>query len=82
VHLVLAEALAANGEDAAARATLAGAAARLRARAAELGNAEWRRSFLAKVPDNARTLVLAREWGIADADDRPAPARGDRPTPG
>ena len=82
VHLVLAEALAANGEDAAARATLAGAAARLQARAAELGNAEWRRSFLAKVPDNARTLVLAREWGVADADDRPAPARGDRPTPG
>jgi len=66
VHLVLAEALAANGDQAGARAVVHAAAARLQARAAQLGNPEWRRSFLTKLPDNARILALAREWGLAE----------------
>jgi serine/threonine protein kinase len=61
VHLVLAEALAAAGDT---------AAARVQARAALLANPDWRRSFLTKLPDNARILALAREWGVSE-DSRP-----------
>ena len=67
VHLVLAEALAAIGDGAGARAVAQAAVARLHARASQLTNPEWRRSFLTKLPDNARILTLAREWGVAGA---------------
>jgi len=70
VHLVLAEALAATGDAAGARAVVQAAAARLQARAALLANPDWRRSFLTKLPDNARILALAREWGLNE-DSRP-----------
>ena len=33
-------------------------------------NPDWRRSFLTKLPDNARILALAREWGLSE-DSRP-----------
>jgi hypothetical protein len=51
------------------------AAARLQARAALLANADWRRSFLTKLPDNARILALAREWGVSE-DSRPVRVDG------
>jgi ATP/maltotriose-dependent transcriptional regulator MalT len=70
VHLALAEALAANGDQAGARAAVHAAAARLQTRAGQLSNPDWRRSFLTKLPDNARILALAREWGLAE-DTRP-----------
>jgi len=75
VHLVLAEALAANGDAAGARGVVQGAAARLQARAALLANPDWRRSFLTKLPDNARILALAREWGVTE-DSRPVRVDG------
>ena len=64
IHLTLAEALYASGDPDAARAALRGALARLRARAAQIGNPEWREGFLTKLPDNARTLALAHSWGL------------------
>jgi eukaryotic-like serine/threonine-protein kinase len=63
VRLVLAESLAASGESAAARAALGAAYERLQARAALIANTDWRESFLSRLPDNARTMRLAREWG-------------------
>ncbi len=44
-----------------------GAAARARG---QLANPEWRRSFLTGLPDNARVLALARDWGLTE-DSRP-----------
>jgi len=64
VHLMLAEALDANGDVDGARAALRAAAKRLRARAAQIENPEWRHAFLTRLPDNARTLALARLWGV------------------
>jgi ATP/maltotriose-dependent transcriptional regulator MalT len=63
VRLILAEALAASGDIAQARAALRAAHERLQARAAQIANPDWRESFLTRLPDNARTLRLAREWG-------------------
>jgi tetratricopeptide (TPR) repeat protein len=64
VRLVLAEALAAAGEAEAARAALRAAYERLMARAAQIANPDWRASFLTRLLDNARTVRLAREWGL------------------
>jgi tetratricopeptide (TPR) repeat protein len=64
VRLVLAEALAAAGEVEPARAALRAAHERLLARAAHIANPDWRESFLTRLLDNARTMRLAREWGI------------------
>jgi tetratricopeptide (TPR) repeat protein len=64
VRLVLAETLAASGETAAAREALAAAHERLQARAAQIVNPDWRGSFLTRPLDNARTVRLAREWGL------------------
>ena len=47
------------------------AAVRLRERAAQIGRLDWRRTFLTKLPDNARTLTLARTWGVAATEDDP-----------
>jgi len=66
IYLTLAEALHASGDGEAARVALRDALARLRARAAHIGNPEWRTGFLTKLPDNARTLELARAWGMQD----------------
>ena len=71
--MLLAETLVAYGEHAAARTALGAATARLRERAAQISRLDWRRSFLTKLPDNARTLGLARAWGIAGTEDEPGP---------
>jgi tetratricopeptide (TPR) repeat protein len=67
VRLVLPEALAAAGEVEPARAALRVAHERLMARAAQIANADWRASFLTRLLDNARTVRLAREWGLPGA---------------
>jgi tetratricopeptide (TPR) repeat protein len=67
-RLVLVEALEAAGETEASRDALAAAQRHLLARAAAIPDAETRRTFLHAVPENARTLVLARDrLGIGEA---------------
>jgi tetratricopeptide (TPR) repeat protein len=81
VRLAHAEALHATGAHDAARDAIARARARLVAIADRIGDPGYRASFLAAVPENARTLALAAAW-LADPDpagpdpaDRPGPAR-------
>ncbi|WP_437806873.1 protein kinase domain-containing protein [Sorangium sp. So ce1078] len=62
VRLTYAEALAASGRHAEATAAIASARAALLARAEKLSDPTWRERFLRDVPDNARTLELARQW--------------------
>ncbi len=62
VLLVHAEALAAAGEPGSAVAAIAAARARLQARARRILDPGRRRGFLERVPENARTLELARAW--------------------
>ncbi|AGP35895.1 protein kinase domain-containing protein [Sorangium cellulosum] len=62
VRLTFAESLAANGRHDAAAAAIASARAALLARAERLSDPPWRERFLRDVPDNARTLELARQW--------------------
>jgi tetratricopeptide (TPR) repeat protein len=62
VRLVHAETLDALGDHAAAREVLRAAHERLVACAARIDDHELRRSFLERVPENARTLELARSW--------------------
>ncbi|MFS8071500.1 MAG: hypothetical protein ACMG6S_34450, partial [Byssovorax sp.] len=59
IRLVDAEAHAAGGELATARAAARDAEARLRARAARVQDPALRASFLERVPENARTTALA-----------------------
>jgi tetratricopeptide (TPR) repeat protein len=63
IRVVHADALAATGDRAGARAAVEEARARLLARAAKVVDPALRRSFLERVPENARTLARAREWG-------------------
>ncbi|XXX82822.1 protein kinase [Sorangium sp. So ce134] len=62
IYLVRAEALAACGAQGEARRAIAIARDRLLERASKIANAAWRASFLDNVPENARTLALARAW--------------------
>jgi hypothetical protein len=62
LRLTRAEALHATGALDAARAAIADARARLLAIAEPIRDPAYRRSFLDAVPENARTLALAREW--------------------
>ncbi len=64
IRLVFAKALAAKGDVAAARDVITTARERLLDRAARISNSDRRRRFLECVPENERTLVLAR--GSAD----------------
>jgi hypothetical protein len=74
VRLAHAEALHATGaRDAAARA-IADARARLLAIAGRIAAPDYRASFLEAVPENARTLALARAWLDEAA---PGESRGD-----
>ncbi|WP_437665565.1 serine/threonine-protein kinase [Sorangium sp. So ce1182] len=66
VHLAWIEALHACGDGAAARAALAAARDQLRAEADAIESPALRRSFLEAVPEHARILALATEWGLAD----------------
>jgi tetratricopeptide (TPR) repeat protein len=63
VRLARAEALHATGALEAAREAIADARARLLATADEIPDPGFRASFLEAVPENARTLALARAWG-------------------
>jgi tetratricopeptide (TPR) repeat protein len=62
VRLAAAEALHATGAHDAARHAIADARARLRAIADKIADPGYRTSFLADVPENARTLALATAW--------------------
>jgi hypothetical protein len=62
VRLVYAEALDACGDHAAAREAIARARGRLMERAATIRDPKLREGFLTHVPENARTLELARAW--------------------
>ena len=62
VRLAHAEALHATGAHDAAHAAIAQARARVLAIAARIADPGYRASFLAQVPENARTLTLAGTW--------------------
>jgi eukaryotic-like serine/threonine-protein kinase len=64
VRLVYAEALAANGEEAGFIEAIVSAREQLLARAARISDPAWRERFLSSVPENARTLELARAWKV------------------
>jgi serine/threonine protein kinase len=61
-RLLHAEALHASGDPDGARAALRVALDDLQARAARIDDAAARRRFLDDVPENARVVLLAREW--------------------
>ncbi|HWO17829.1 MAG TPA: protein kinase [Kofleriaceae bacterium] len=71
LRLVHAECLEAAGDHGAATAAITAARASLLAIAAKLGDPGSRRRFLEGVPENQRTLSLARQWADPAA---PAPA--------
>jgi tetratricopeptide (TPR) repeat protein len=62
LRLARARALAASGDEAAARDAIRTAREGLLGRAARLAEADRRRSFLEDVPENTETLRLAAEW--------------------
>jgi hypothetical protein len=64
VRLTHAEALDAARRHEEARAAIAAARARLHVNAKRIGDPARRRSFLDRVPENARTLELATRWGV------------------
>jgi tetratricopeptide (TPR) repeat protein len=66
LRLVHAESREATGDHEAAKAAIAAARARLLAIAAKIGDPEYRKSFLEGVPENRRTLELARQWAGPD----------------
>jgi tetratricopeptide (TPR) repeat protein len=61
-RVVHAEALFANGDREGARTAITIARDRLLINAERIGHPAMRRSFLEKVPENARTFYLAQEW--------------------
>jgi len=67
VRLCWAEALHATGDAAAAREAIARACDRLHQLAARIHDDRLRASFLTGIPENARTLELARRWSGPDA---------------
>ena len=67
VRLAYSEALAASGRS--PRDAIATAARRLRERAARIDLADLRKSFLERVPENARTIARSLEW----SEPTPAP---------
>ena len=62
VRLAHAEALHATGAHDAAHLAIAAARTKLFAIADRIANPDYRKSFLEEVPENARTLSLARAW--------------------
>jgi tetratricopeptide (TPR) repeat protein len=61
-RLLFAEAAWASGSQGRAREAIAVARKRVLDRAEKIEDPAWRRSFLERVPENARTLELARAW--------------------
>jgi hypothetical protein len=72
VRLTHAEALHATGAHAEARHAIAEARARLLTVADKIVDPDYKTSFLESVPENARTLALARAW-LGDATQTPGP---------
>jgi hypothetical protein len=66
VRLAHAEALHATGARDPARQAIAEARARLAGIAGRIPDPDIKQSFLEAVPENARTLALAREWVAPD----------------
>lgn len=64
VRLVYAETLDAVGDGAGAREAIATARVRLLERAANIRDPAWKESFLERVPENARTIALAKQWRV------------------
>ena len=64
VRLAHAESLAATGEKEAARTAIRAAMGQLGRRSARIRDDSWRASFLGQVPENARVVALAKEWGV------------------
>jgi eukaryotic-like serine/threonine-protein kinase len=62
LHLTHAECLEATGDHAAAREAVTRARAWILAVAAKIGDPAYRRSYLEVVPENRKTLELARMW--------------------
>jgi tetratricopeptide (TPR) repeat protein len=60
--LLHAEALFATGDHEGARAAIARARTELLARADQIGDSAYRKTFLENVPENARTLARAQQW--------------------
>jgi eukaryotic-like serine/threonine-protein kinase len=72
-RLIHVEALEATGDHARACSALAAARDRLLIQAAKIGDLAVRRGFLENLPENARTLALARQWlggGNRDPDNQ------------
>ncbi|HEY0476230.1 MAG TPA: hypothetical protein VGD37_01830, partial [Kofleriaceae bacterium] len=69
VRLAHAEALHATGAHDAAKHAIAAAQTQLFAIAARIGDPDYKKCFLDTVPENARTLALARAW-LGDAATR------------
>jgi serine/threonine protein kinase/tetratricopeptide (TPR) repeat protein len=67
VRVAHAEVLAASRLHAEARSALSDARDRLLARAEAIADAALRESFLTRVPENARTMALAVDWGLENA---------------
>jgi tetratricopeptide (TPR) repeat protein len=61
-RLVWAEALFGNGDKEAAAAAIADARRKLLDRASRIGDGSYRRSFLERVPEHARTVELYGRW--------------------
>ncbi|UQA55411.1 ATP-binding protein [Polyangium aurulentum] len=72
LRLTFAEASWAAGLSSMARVAIGTARQRLLDRAAQIKDPAWRRSFLENVPENARTIELARAW----LDETAKPAGG------
>ncbi|MCK6591162.1 MAG: serine/threonine-protein kinase PknK, partial [Polyangiaceae bacterium] len=62
VRLVHAECLMAAGDPTGARSAIATARDCILANAAKIGDEYYKKTFLESVPENARTLELARQW--------------------
>jgi hypothetical protein len=80
LRLVHIESLEANGRHAEARAALADARDRLLAMAAAITDPAYQKSFLEDVPENRRTLGLAREW-LGDGGEADTPSKGAHASP-
>ena len=63
-RLVYAEALRAAGRLDEAAVAIAGAVRRIAERASRISDRALQRTFLERVPDHARTIQLARTWGV------------------
>src|SRR5262249_38294788 len=75
VRLAHAEALHATGAHDAARTAIAQARTRVLAIAGKISDPDHRASFLAQVPENARTLTLAATWLGEAGAGRPGQGR-------